>query len=159
MPLEVRLADSRDFPKIWQLLEAKARFDGGRELLTASRREVEDALFGGNPKVQALVAIADGVPVGLATYFASFSTFLAKPCLWLDDLFVDEAYRSCGIGRMLMTKLAEQARIGGMARIDWTLASGNTKAASFYESVGATIRTSTLSARLNADAIHRLVDN
>ena len=157
MTAEIRPATRDDFPCIWGLLKSKAEFDGGADLLSASYEEAETALFGDNPCATVLIAVVDGVPVGIATFFVTFSTFLAKPCMWLDDLFVHVDYRGQRIGKLLIVKLAEYARRHGLSRIDWTVASGNERGIAFYRSVGATIRSSSLSARLDQDAINHLL--
>ena len=97
-----------------------------------------------------------GQLVGLATYYPTFSTFLARPGLWLDDLFVDEEYRSRGVGMALMARLARIAEGRGCGRIEWTAAADNERGIAFYERCRASVRHGTRYIRLPREGIERL---
>jgi GNAT superfamily N-acetyltransferase len=145
-----------DLPQILELLRSKAEFDGGVELMKATPEQIGAALFGAHPRAAALVADVDGKLVGIATFFETFSTFLAEPCLWLDDLFVDSKCRSRGVGRLMLVELARIAVQRGAKRIDWTVAASNVRGQQFYERAGAKLRKNSLVARLDEPAIRRL---
>ena len=138
------------------LLRGKAAFDGGVHLLEATSDQITEAFFGESPRAYVLVAEQSGTLVGMATYFPIFSTFLAQSGIWLADLYVDPDFRCEGIGEQLMTALAHVAKSKGAARIDWTVARANERGQAFYRSLGATIRTTVRTARLDQTAIRQL---
>ncbi|MEO0488056.1 MAG: GNAT family N-acetyltransferase [Cyanobacteria bacterium P01_A01_bin.123] len=154
----IRQAKQDDLLQMLELLRAKAEFDGGIELLKATADEINEAFFGERPRVSAIVAEIGDELVGFATFFETFSTFLAKPCLWLDDLFVVPSHRSQGVGKLLLKELAHLAKYAGVARIDWNVAATNPRGQAFYEQIGAKIRRGTLTVRLDAAAIADLVN-
>ena len=128
-----------DIAAFFALLIDKARFDGCPDALLATEASVRANLFAPHPKMRALVAIADGKLVGMATYHAIFSTFLMRPGLWLDDLYLDEPYRGNGLGRALIARLCVIAEEQGCARLDWNVATQNDAGKRFYRSLGADI--------------------
>ena len=140
-------------------MQGKAEFDGGIELLECSSAQLEQALFDKTPSISMLVAERDQELVGLASYFATFSTFLAARCLWLDDLFVLPPHRGQGIGRQLMQALASRAEEMGAARIEWTVAASNEAGQRFYRECGASIRKNSLCARLDRAGIRGLANH
>ncbi len=89
----------------------------------------------------------------MATYYRTFSSFIAKPCLWLDDLFVYESYRSKGVGRALLRQLCHLASEQGCGRIDWVVAANNDSGKTFYKELGASIFESVHLARLDEQGI------
>ena len=99
----------------------------------ATEEQLRQAFFSSSPKAQVLLAVIDGEAIGLATYFPTFSTYLAKPGIWLDDLYVREGYRSRGVGKALMAELARTAKGLGCGRIEWTVALSNDRGIAFYE--------------------------
>ena len=155
---EIRAARPGDLSQLLVLLRAKAAFDGGVELLKATPEEIDSALFGDRPRVSVIVAEGSDKLVGMATYFETFSTFLAKPCLWLDDLFVDSNYRSHGIGRLLLSELARVAQGLGAARIEWSVSAKNDRGQDFYRRAGATIRNGAKLVRLDEASIADLAN-
>jgi GNAT superfamily N-acetyltransferase len=152
----VRASAPRDFPEILALLKRKAEFDGGLALITATDAEIEAAIFGASPKCEVLVAERTGRVVAFASYFSTFSTFLAASCLWLDDLFVDPDERSRGIGASLLSGLAALALERDCARLEWTVSASNDRGIKFYERCGAQIRTASRLARLDRSALESL---
>ena len=151
----VRRAVEADLRAIMELLALKAEFDGCQDALVATEEQLRQAFFSASPAVQVLLAVIDGQTIGLATYFPTFSTYLARPGIWLDDLYVREGYQSRGVGKALMATLARIARGLGCGRIEWTVASGNDRGISFYERHGARVRHLSRCVRLDADGIDR----
>ncbi len=139
-----------------ELLALKAEFDGCRDALVATEEQLREAFFASSPRARVLLAVVDGQAIGLATYFQTFSTYLAKPGIWLDDLYVREGYRSRGVGKALMVGLARIAKGLDCGRIEWTVALGNDRGISFYERHGARVRHLSRCVRLDADGIERL---
>jgi GNAT superfamily N-acetyltransferase len=115
--IQIRPAVAADFSDLLALLKAKAEFDGCLESLAADKEALRAAFFSDTPKAHALVALIDARVVGMATYYGTFSSFLAKPGIWLDDLYVYEDCRHYGVGRALITRLCEIAQQTDCARI------------------------------------------
>jgi GNAT superfamily N-acetyltransferase len=152
-PVIVRPVEAADIPDLLRLLRAKAAFDGAADALRATEDKLAHELLAPNAAARAIVAVADGRVVGMATYFQTFSSFLLKPGLWLDDLFVDEAYRQQGVGRHLMIWLCREAESRGCVRIDWIVAANNENGRGFYERMGATIFEGVRLARIDEHSI------
>ncbi len=139
-----------------ELIRAKAEFDGCLGSLKVTAESLHDALFQSQPLAYALVAEVDGHLVGMATYYAIFSCFIARPGLWLDDLFVYEHARGLGLGEALMRQLCTIAKQGGCARVDWLVSSLNERGQKFYRRIGATISEKSRLARLTETQINAL---
>ncbi len=157
--LNIRFASRSDVDDILSLIRAKAEFDGCLHLLKAQEKEIEEAFFSQSPKAEAIVAEIDGKIIGIATFYAIYSTFVAKPGIWLDDLFVYESFRKSGAGAKLVKKLCSIARSRGCGRIDWIVARDNENGRGFYDSLGAQIFEEVRHARLDEFAIDRLIEN
>lgn len=154
--MKIRHVEQSEIPQIFTLLQAKAAFDGCPESLRATVSTLREAVFAERPLAHALVAEVDGRLVGMATYYSIFSSFIAKPGLWLDDLYVYEEYRSRNIGRKLMERLCQIAHDGGCARVDWHVSGFNERGIQFYRSIGATISEKAKLVRLGEAAIQEL---
>ncbi len=153
MQIVVRPVAPEDIPELLRLLRAKAEFDGVPHLLRATPENLRDALFSAHPTAHAIVAVVDGAVVGMATYFQTYSSFLMKPGLWLDDLYVDEPHRNAGVGRALLTDLCQTAANNDCARIDWIVAADNDDGRRFYRSMGAEIFETVRLARIHEATI------
>lgn len=121
----IRKANPTDLPQIYILLRGKAEFDDAVEALTASEDELRAALFCDSPKCEFVVADNDGVLVGFAAYYPVFSTYKARPGLWMDDLFVGSQYRNRGIGRHLLKFIAAEAARCDCCKLEWSLHKAN----------------------------------
>lgn len=121
----------------------------------ARRRLAADAL-GNPPRFYVLLAELNGRPVGYAAYFETYSTFLARPTLYLEDIFVLEDARGRGVGRALMQALAREATRRGCGRMEWLVLAWNHPAIGFYERLGASRLDDWLVYRLTADQLARL---
>jgi GNAT superfamily N-acetyltransferase len=139
MTISVQPVQEAQIAGLLRLLRSKAAFDGAEQSLRATEENLANELFAPNPRVLAIVATVNGEVAGMATYFQTFSSFLVKPGLWLDDLFVYEQFRNQGIGRELIRWLCREAAANGGARIDWIVASENASGKGFYKRMGATI--------------------
>ncbi|MEY4564960.1 MAG: hypothetical protein RLZZ618_4237 [Pseudomonadota bacterium] len=154
MSILVHSVAAEHIPDLLRLLRAKAAFDGADASLLATEESLADELLRVNPIARAIVATAGDKVVGMATYFQTFSSFLVKPGLWLDDLFVEEAYRMQGVGRQLLSWLCREAAAKGCARIDWIVAADNDNGQDFYNRMGATIFENVRLARMDEAVIH-----
>jgi GNAT superfamily N-acetyltransferase len=135
--VEVRAATITDVPLLLSFIRAMAAFE--KLTVTATEESLEAALFGEAPAARTLLAFVDGQPIGYVTYFFTFATMEAKRGLWLDDLFIDPAFRRKGIGRALMAYLADVARQNQCGRFEWMVLDWNEGAISFYKGLGARI--------------------
>ncbi len=156
--MKIRQAEIKDIKDILALIKGKAEFDGCLDSLMATEQNIAEAFFSNSPKSWALVAEVDSQLVGIATYYNIYSTFKAKPGIWLDDLFVFPRYRKVGIGTALIKELCMVAKTNGCCRVDWIVARDNESGRAFYESVGAKIFEEVRHSRLGEDAIDGLLN-
>ena len=121
----LRAAEPRDVEAIVGLIEALAAFEKLEHLLRVSPAKLAPQLFGPAPAAEALVAEVDATVVGFALFFRNFSTFLAEPGLYLEDLFVDPAMRAAGVGAQLIDWLLAETRAQGWSRLYWNTKENN----------------------------------
>ena len=134
--VSVRAAQPEDVPLLLTLLGELAHYERLAEEVRATPELLHEALFGQRPAAEALIAELDGEPAGYALFFQTFSTFLAVPGVWLEDLFVRPACRRGGVGRALLAAVAARARERG-GRLEWAALDWNELALDFYASLGA----------------------
>ncbi|MGH8445471.1 MAG: GNAT family N-acetyltransferase [Solimonas sp.] len=154
--LVLRAATIDDAGLLLSLIRALAEYEKLAHECVASEADLRTHLFGARPYAEALIAEADGQPAGFALFFHNYSTFVGKPGIYLEDLFVRPEYRSLGIGKRL---LAEVARIGverGCGRYEWTVLDWNEPAIRFYESLGAEMKREWIINRVSGEALGRL---
>jgi GNAT superfamily N-acetyltransferase len=135
----IRPAAPGDERALFDLIRGLARFEKLDHLVTGSAEALREHLFGARPVAEAILAEEAGAPVGFALFFPTYSTFLTKPGLYLEDLFVLEAHRRRGIGRALLTEVKRIAEARGAGRLEWSVLDWNQNAIAFYETFGATI--------------------
>lgn len=152
----VRPLRDTELPELLSLIRAKAEFDGALASMVATTESLRQALFSDRPQAHALVAELDGELVGIATYYAIFSSFISRPGLWMDDLFVYEAHRGKGVGEALVRQLCAVAKAAGCARVDWVVSAANDRGKKFYSRIGATIFEKGRLARLDEARINAL---
>ena len=133
----IRDAVPGDEALIAQFVRALAEYENLQHEAHGAPADFHRALFGTPPRAWALFAEIDGRPVGFALWFYSFSTFAAKPGLYVEDVFVAPAHRGRGIGRMIFRTLARRALNSGCVRMEWSVLNWNTPAIGFYRSLGA----------------------
>ena len=127
-----------DVPLVLSLIQELADYEQLSHEVTASKERLHEALFGSAPVAHAVIARDGSEPAGFALYFFNFSTFLAKPGLYLEDLFVRSAWRKRGLGRQLLAHLARIAVERGCGRMEWSVLNWNETALRVYRSIGAT---------------------
>jgi GNAT superfamily N-acetyltransferase len=164
----IRPAEPRDVPAIVGLITALADYEQLTHLLEVTAEKLEPHLFGERPAAQCLVAevpadlssAGDAMPAttiaGFALYFSNYSTFLAKPGIYLEDLFVLPAYRGQGIGRALFRQVAQIAVAREAGRLEWSVLDWNEPALKFYRSQGAQPLTEWTVQRLTGEALARV---
>lgn len=137
--MSIRPANPSDVPRIWELINELAVFEKLGAAVTGSQAELFEHMFGPKTYVQSLVAVAEGIVVGYALFFDSYSTFKTKPGIWLEDLYVTPIQRGRGFGKAMLSAVIELARGQGGGRVEWSVLDWNTSAIEFYESMGATV--------------------
>jgi GNAT superfamily N-acetyltransferase len=150
----VRAATVHDVPRLLELFGALADYEQLREELHATDEQLREALFGERPAAEALIAERAGKAVGYALFFPTFSTFLARSGIWLEDLFVLPEHRGAGVGRALLAAVA--ARVGEGARLEWAALDWNELALGFYRGLGAQRMDAWVTHRLVGDALRSL---
>jgi GNAT superfamily N-acetyltransferase len=136
----LRPATPADVPALVGLIRELAVYEKLEHLVQATPERLAPHLFGPRPVAEAVVAeAADGAVVGFALFFTNFSTFLAQPGLYLEDLYVQPAWRGRGIGKALLRHLGALAVERGCGRFEWSVLDWNAPAIGFYEALGATV--------------------
>jgi GNAT superfamily N-acetyltransferase len=154
--LTVSPATANDVPTILAFIRGLADYEKLTHLLVADEQKLRDTLFGARPFAEVLIARLGGRPAGFALFFHNYSTFLAKPGIYLEDLFVLPELRGRGVGRALLVELARLARARGCGRLEWSVLDWNTPAIRFYERMGATIHLDWQLCRLTEEGIAKL---
>src|SRR5438132_4000509 len=153
---EIRPARVEDVPIILELIRALATYERAPDEVTATEEQLLDVLFGEKPVAEVLLAFEGKSPVGFAIFFHNFSTWLGRPGLYLEDLFVKPEARGRGYGRALLVALARIARDRGCGRVEWAVLDWNEPAIKFYRSLGATPMEEWTVFRLTRDGITEL---
>jgi GNAT superfamily N-acetyltransferase len=135
--VQIRFGDLADVPLIADLIRGLARYEKLEHEVTMTEEKLTDSLFGERRYAETLIAEDDRQPVGFALFFHNFSTFLAQPGIYLEDLFVIPEQRGRGVGRALLERLAQVAVDRGCARLEWAVLNWNQDAIRFYERLGA----------------------
>lgn len=135
--VEVRAGTIADVPLLLAFIRSMAAFE--KLTVSVTEESLRSALFGEAPAARTLLAFVDSKPIAYATYFFTFSTMVGKRGLWLDDLFVDAAFRGKGLGQALMAYLADIARQNQCGRFEWIVLDWNERAIRFYEQLGASL--------------------
>ena len=147
----IRAAARADCGEILRLIGALAEYEKLSDMLVGTEAMLADALFGARPAAECLIAERGGRAVGFALFFTTFSTFLCKPGLYLEDLFVEPGERGHGIGKGLLKSLAALAVERGCGRFEWRVLDWNEPSIRFYESLGATVMPEWQLVRMTAD--------
>ena len=156
---QIRSARVDDVPIILGLIRDLATYERAPDEVTATKEQLIDVLFGERPVAEVLLAFEGESPVGFAVYFYNFSTWLGRPGLYLEDLFVKPDKRGKGYGRALLVELAKIARDRGCGRMEWAVLDWNEPAIKFYRSLGAKPMDEWTVFRLTRDGIARLANS
>lgn len=154
--LSIRKAVPRDVPLILRFIRELARYERLLDQVVADEALLRTTLFGERPTARVVVAEVGEEPVGFALYHEMYSTFIARPGLYLEDLFVQPEARGRGIGRALLVHLARQAVEGGYCRLDWSVLDWNESAIGFYRGIGARALDDWTRFRLDGEDLERL---
>jgi GNAT superfamily N-acetyltransferase len=155
----IRPATVADVPIILQLIRDLATYERAPNDVTATEGQLVDVLFGEKPAAEVLLAFEGEAPAGFAVFFHNFSTWLGRPGLYLEDLFVKPEHRGKGYGRALLVDLAKIARDRGCGRMEWAVLDWNEPAIEFYHKLGAKPMDEWTVFRLTRDGIAKLAES
>ena len=155
----IEAAGPADVPDVLRLIRGLAEYEKLLHKVVATEADLQESLFGAQPAGECLIARVDGRAVGLAIYFRNLSTFVGKPGLYLEDLFVEPSCRGLGIGYALLRAVASIAVERGYARVDWSVLDWNEPAIRFYKGIGALPIEEWTIFRLQGDALEGFVRN
>jgi len=152
-PFTLRTAAPADLPAIVGLIRELADFEHLSHLVVVTPESLQPHLFGEKPAAEALVAEVQGRVVAFALFFTNFSTFLGRPGLYLEDLYVQPAHRGTGLGKALLQHLGALAVERGCGRFEWSVLDWNENAIRFYEKMGATVMSEWRICRVTGEAL------
>jgi GNAT superfamily N-acetyltransferase len=156
--LEIRPAERSDAALILDFVRKLAEYERLLHVVVATEADVARDLFGQNPRVFCDLAFWEGAPAGFALWFHNYSTFRGRHGLYLEDLFVEPAYRGRGIGKALLRHLAQRCQADGLARLEWQVLDWNTPSIAFYKSLGAVAVDDWTVFRLTGEALKKLAE-
>lgn len=154
--VEIRFATPADVPAIFSLIQALAEYEKLSDQVTGSVDKLHDHLFGSKPLIEAIVAVVENKPIAFALFLHNYSTFLTKPGIYLEDLFVLRQYRGQGIGKALLIRLAEIATERDCGRLEWSVLDWNEMAIGFYQRMGATVLPDWRICRVTGEALFQM---
>jgi len=157
--IEIRPATPDDVPLILKLIQELADYENLAHEVVASAADLHAALFGERPVVEAVIARVDGEPAGYALFFPNFSTFLGRPGLYLEDLYVRPAARGVGAGRRMLEHLARIAVDRGWGRFEWSVLDWNEPSINFYKRMGAKPMDEWTVFRISGEDLKRLAES
>lgn len=154
--VSLRPATSADTPQILAFIRGLAEYEKLSHVCFATEESLRQTLFGPRPFAEVTMADWDGQPAGFALFFHNYSTFRARPGIYLEDLYVVPALRGKGIGKALLRELARLAVDRGCARLEWSVLDWNAPSIAFYKSLGAEPQDEWTIFRLTDEALERL---
>ncbi|MEA3462362.1 MAG: GNAT family N-acetyltransferase [Bacteroidota bacterium] len=152
----IRIAEKEDVPLILDFIHKLADYERLSHEVVATEADLELYLFGEKPVAEVLIGYEGEVPVGFALFFQNFSTFLGKPGIYLEDLFVLEKHRGKGYGTKLLASLASLALERDCGRLEWAVLDWNEPSLEFYKSLGARLMDEWIVNRLTGEKLHKL---
>ncbi len=156
--LTLRPAEEADVPLILAFIKGLADYERLAHEVVATEDKLQETLFGEHPAAEVMLAFWEGEPAAFALFFSTYSTFLARPGLYLEDLFVKPEMRGRGVGRALLAYLARLAVARRCGRLEWAVLDWNAPAIGFYETLGAFAMDGWTTYRLTGEALERLAE-
>jgi GNAT superfamily N-acetyltransferase len=159
-PADLRIspAQPRDVPVILSFIRKLAEYEKLSHEVVADEDTLRESLFRANPTAEVLLAYVGDNPVGFAVYFRNFSTFLGRSAMYLEDLFVEPAYRGRGIGKAILAHVAKVAKERGCQCLNWAVLNWNRPAIEFYRRLGAVLLHDWTVCRLSGSALDELAN-
>lgn len=154
--ISLRPAVRDDIPQILRFIQGLADYERLSHACVATEESLSETLFGSRSYAEVIIAEIAGAPAGFALFFHNYSTFRAKPGIYLEDLFVLPERRGQGVGKALLKELARVAVARGCARLEWSVLDWNEPAIQFYRSLGAEPQSEWTIFRVTDDALDRL---
>jgi GNAT superfamily N-acetyltransferase len=152
----IRSATPADVPLILRLIRELAAYEKLAHEVVATEADLAATLFGATPRAEVVLASSGGEDVGFALFFHNYSTFLGRPGIYLEDLFVRPVARGKGVGRALLAHLAQEAVARGCGRLEWAVLDWNADAIGFYRRLGARAMDDWTVYRLAGESLSRL---
>lgn len=157
--IKIRKATEKDTPLIYSLIKGIAEYEKLSNKVTATEEKIRETLFGDKSYAEVIIAEYENEPVGQALFFHNYSTFLAQPGIYLEDLFVKPEFRNKGIGKELLKSLVEIAKERNCGRVEWMVLNWNKPAIDFYKSLGAVPMDKWTTYRLTSDKYENLLND
>jgi GNAT superfamily N-acetyltransferase len=151
--ISIRPASVSDVPVILSFIRQLAEYEQLLDRVVATEEKLRETLFGATPAAEVLLAEDAGRPVGFALFFHNYSTFLAQRGIYLEDLFVEPAARGRGVGKLLLSAVAQTALARECGRFEWAVLDWNAPAIGFYRRMGATLLEDWRICRLTGEAL------
>ncbi len=151
--IAIRMAGESDVTLILSFIQSLATYERLRDSCVATEERLRHTLFGPHPAAEVLIASLDNEPVGFALFFQNYSTFLAQPGIYLEDLFVNEEARGHGVGLALLSALARISIERDCGRLEWAVLGWNQLAIDFYERIGARCMSDWKTFRMTGDSL------
>jgi len=155
---EIKPATINDAQTIVDLIKAIAEYEKLSDQVQATPETIIEYLFSEKSYAECIIAFENNEPIGFALFFHNFSTFVTKPGIYLEDLFVLESHRGKGYGKKLLLQVIALAKQRNCGRVDWSVLNWNKPAIDFYESLGATAMNEWTTYRLNEETISKLLN-
>jgi GNAT superfamily N-acetyltransferase len=155
----IRPATPRDLGELLAMIRELAEFERLTHLLVASEEDFHESLFGEKPAAEALIGEVGGAAAGYAIYFTTFSTFVGRPGIWLEDLYVRPVHRGMGLGKALLKAVGAIAHERGAGRYEWTVLDWNWNAIELYERAGGEILPEWRIVRMDRERLRNLVES
>ena len=156
MAFAIREATEGDIPLILRFIRDLAEYERLLHLVVATEETLQATLFGQTRFAEVLIGEEEGAAAGFALFFHNYSTFLAQPGIYLEDLFVRPEYRGRGYGKALLARLAQIARERRCGRVEWAVLDWNEPSIAFYKSLGARVMDEWHTFRLSGEALEKL---
>ena len=157
-PLIIKKANIKDVPLILSLIRELAEYEKLLHDVIVTEKELKKYLFGTKKYAEVLIAYFENAPVGMALFFHNYSTFVGKPGIYLEDLYVKPEYRGKGIGKGLLIELIKIANKRNCGRVEWAVLDWNQSAIDFYKKLGADNMESWRIFRLTSDKISKIAN-
>lgn len=156
MTLHIRPAEKRDAGTIFSFICQLAEYEKALHEVKTTPAEIEATLFGEQATTEALICESNGTPIGFAVFFSSYSTWLGRNGIYLEDLYVTPEYRSQGAGKALLKYIAQLAVARGCGRLEWSVLDWNQPAIDVYNRLGGEPQAEWIRYRLEGDSLHNM---
>ena len=153
---KIRQAVKDDIPQIFTLIQALAEYEKLSHQVIGTKEQLQKHLFGSPIYAETIITVIEDKTVGFALFFPNYSTFLTKPGIYLEDLFVLPEYRRQGIGKAMLSYLSKLARERDAGRLEWSVLDWNESAIAFYQDMGAKVLPDWRICRITGEALQRL---